>query len=144
MKDEVKEMQTKMEAEIKKRAEEAAKLKLMNAFFDASKAGNVESLGEQLKANEWLLNVQHPQKGMGTPAMAAVREKQMDSLKFFLDKKCDLTIEDSFNYTALNWANDDDLEDFIKVLKEAGCPLGAGSDDEDDSEEEFNAADVIA
>mmetsp|Transcript_11689 Transcript_11689/g.16172 ORF Transcript_11689/g.16172 Transcript_11689/m.16172 type:complete len:268 (-) Transcript_11689:309-1112(-) len=141
----VADMKTKLDAQIEKRAAEAAKLKLMNAFFNASKAGNVESLEEQLKANDWLLNIPHPQKGGATPVMAAVREKQMGSLKFFLEKKCDLTIEDNFNYTALNWAKDDDLEEFVKVLTDAGCPEGAGSEEEDESEDEgFHAADIIA
>ncbi|GAB5363608.1 hypothetical protein AAMO2058_000898300 [Amorphochlora amoebiformis] len=145
MKSAVGSMKTSVEAAIKKRAEEAAKLKTMNTFFNAIKAGDIKSLDSQLKANSWLLDVNHPQKGNSTPIMVAAREKQAGSIKWLLESKCDLTVTDSFDWTALNWAKDNDYEEGIKLLEDAGCEAAADEDeDEDDDDGEFHVNEVIS
>mmetsp|Transcript_10991 Transcript_10991/g.26971 ORF Transcript_10991/g.26971 Transcript_10991/m.26971 type:complete len:270 (+) Transcript_10991:96-905(+) len=136
MKAAVADMKVKMEAEIKKRKDEAIMLGKLNKFFDACKISDTASMEESLKAEPWLLNAKHPQKGGGTPCMAAVREGQMKSLEWLIEQKCDFSIEDNFNYTALNWAEDADNEKFITKLKEVGCPMGAGDEDEDEEDDD--------
>eukprot|EP00472_Partenskyella_glossopodia_P002979 CAMPEP_0197524748 /NCGR_PEP_ID=MMETSP1318-20131121/9754_1 /TAXON_ID=552666 /ORGANISM="Partenskyella glossopodia, Strain RCC365" /LENGTH=269 /DNA_ID=CAMNT_0043077769 /DNA_START=63 /DNA_END=872 /DNA_ORIENTATION=+ len=139
-------MKKNLQAAIEKRAAEDLKLKKMNKFFDACKYNKPEDLESGLAAEPWVLNVRHPQKGNSTPIMVATRNKQMDVVKWLIEKKCDLSIEDSFNWTALNWASEDSLDDFVKVLEDAGCPMGAGDEEseEEESDGDFHVADAIS
>jgi len=121
--------------------------KIVAAFFDALVAENHESCDEQLKATPWLLNFKNRDKGFSTPVMVAVRENAVKSVEYLIKKECDMTIEDSFNWTALNWAVENDNEELQKILKDAGCKVGSGaqgSDDESDSDGSFNAYAAIA
>ena len=116
----------------------------MSNFFNAIKAGDISGMEAQLKENPWMLSVKHPQKGGATPTIAAVREGQMESLKWLVDNKSDLSVEDNFEWTALNWAKDADKDDFVKALEDMKCPMGSADEDEDSEEEEFNVNEMIA
>merc|ERR1711988_2064736 len=99
------------------------------------------------KDTAFLLNHKNIDKGESTPIMVAVREKATKSVEWLIKKGADMTIEDSFQWTALNWAIEAENEDMQKILTDAGCKPGSGaqgSDEESDSDEGFNAYAAIS
>eukprot|EP00470_Lotharella_oceanica_P005511 CAMPEP_0170175006 /NCGR_PEP_ID=MMETSP0040_2-20121228/8156_1 /TAXON_ID=641309 /ORGANISM="Lotharella oceanica, Strain CCMP622" /LENGTH=275 /DNA_ID=CAMNT_0010416851 /DNA_START=69 /DNA_END=896 /DNA_ORIENTATION=- len=139
-------MKADTKTNLEKKAAEEAHFKTMNKFFNAAEEEDLELMDECLKADPWLLNEGHKQKAGATCVMIAVRAKKLKSVKHLIEKKCDLAKEDNFNWTSLNWANEDAedevMAEIIKVLEAAGCPEGEGEDDDDS--DDFNLAEAAA
>lgn len=127
------------------RIAEKKRLTIVATFFKAVKAGDTKTQASMLDAEEtsYLLNYRNENKGFSTPIMVATREKNIESINFLLGRKCDLKIMDSFEWTALNWARSEELAEIEKILVDAGCEVGTGSQDSDDEsdeeDEDFNA-----
>lgn len=142
----IKTWKAEMKATAEKRAKHKAYMAKLTTFFNAVANEELESVTEQLskEENKFLLNVRNPQKADGTPVMIAARNNKPKSVKYLLDAKCDLVIEDSFQWTALNWAEEQENQEIIKMLEEAGCEMGSAKDSDDSSDSEGDMACAIS
>jgi len=144
----LKKMKDDMKSNLERKAAEEARLKVINEFFDTVLTGDTSKIDECIKANAFLLNEPHPQKGNATALIFATRNKALGGVKHLIELKCDVNKQDNFNWTAMNWANeeedDEKMKEVIKALTDAGCEANDDDEDDDDSDDDFNLAQAVA
>jgi len=117
-----------------KRAKEKAFTKMIANFYIACEKGDKKAVETTLAEQKDLdlINYHNTMRGSATPFMAAAGKAQKEICDFLLEKKASVNAEDTFEWTALNWATSEKNEDMVKYLTDKGGELGAGDMDEDE------------
>lgn len=100
----------------------------------ACENGEVATVESMVKEDGKLLHVKNEMRANATPFMAASGKCQIEVCKKLLEMKANINAEDNFQWTALNWATQDQKQEMIKFLEENGGEMGEGEMDSDDDD----------